>query len=53
MLSLFIRNKPIHSSERMLHKDCDHKGSVQKKNLVVILKELGAKMNRLAVNCQL
>jgi hypothetical protein len=50
--SLFIRairDKPIISSERMLHKAYDHKGSVAKKKkkkpLVVILKELGAKTN--------
>jgi hypothetical protein len=29
----------------MLHKDYDHKGSVEKQPLVVILKGLGAKMN--------
>jgi hypothetical protein len=29
--SIFIRDAFIFSSERMLHKDCDHKGSVAKK----------------------
>jgi hypothetical protein len=29
--SIFIRNKPIFSSEGMLHKDYDRKGSVAKK----------------------
>jgi hypothetical protein len=29
--SKFIRDKPIFSSERMLHNDYDHKGSVEKK----------------------
>jgi hypothetical protein len=31
MASIFIRDKPIFSSERMLHKDYDHKGPVEKK----------------------
>jgi hypothetical protein len=44
-------NKPIHSSERMLHKNNDRKSSVDKTE-VVILKGLGAKMNWLAVNRQ-
>jgi hypothetical protein len=44
MRSLFIRDKPILSSEKILHKDYDRKGSVaKKKSLVVILKDLGAK----------
>jgi hypothetical protein len=30
--------------ERILHKDCDRKGSVAKKSLVMSLKGLGAKM---------
>jgi hypothetical protein len=38
--------------ERMLHKDYDWKGSVEKKSLVVSLKGLGAKKNWLAVNRQ-
>jgi hypothetical protein len=51
--SLFIRDRPILSSERVLYKDCDHKGSVAKnKSLVVSLKGLGAKTNWLAVNSQ-
>jgi hypothetical protein len=29
--SIFIRDKPIFSSERVLHKDNDRKGSVEKK----------------------
>jgi hypothetical protein len=41
-----IREKPVLSSERMLHKDYDHKGSAAKiKSLVVILKRLGDKKN--------
>jgi hypothetical protein len=39
--SIFIRDKPILLSERMLHKDCDHKGSVEK-NKIVILEGLDA-----------
>jgi hypothetical protein len=51
--SLFLREKPILSLERMLHKDCERKGSVaKKKSLVVILKGLGPKANCLAVNRQ-
>jgi hypothetical protein len=29
-LSIFIRDKPISSSERMLYKNYDHKGLVEK-----------------------
>jgi hypothetical protein len=49
--SIFIRDKPILSSERMLLMDYDRKGSVKQKGkcLVVSLKGLGAKMNWLAV----
>jgi hypothetical protein len=47
-----IRDKPIFSSERMLHKDYYRKGPVKKKSLVVILEGLGTKTNWLAVNCQ-
>jgi hypothetical protein len=36
--SVFIRDNPIFSSERMLHKDYYRKGSVEKKSLVVSLK---------------
>jgi hypothetical protein len=39
--SIFIRDKPILS----LQKDYNFKGSIEKKNLVVSLKELGAKKN--------
>ena len=43
--SIFIRDKPIFSSERLLHKDYDRKGSVVKEIfLVVILKGLGPKL---------
>jgi hypothetical protein len=31
--SIFIRDKPIFSSERMLHKDYDRKGSVKKNSV--------------------
>jgi hypothetical protein len=41
--SIFIKDEPILSSERMLHKDFDRKCSVGKKTLVVILKGLGSK----------
>jgi hypothetical protein len=48
--NLFIRDKPILSSENMLHKEYDRKGSVEKENpLLVSLKGLGAKTNWLAV----
>jgi hypothetical protein len=40
------------SSEKMLHKDYFRKSSVGKKSLVVGLKGLDAKTNRLAVNRQ-
>jgi hypothetical protein len=43
--SIFIRDKPIFSSERKLHKDCYRKGSVEKNSLVVILKGLDDKTN--------
>jgi hypothetical protein len=43
--SMFIRDKLVFSSERVLHKDYDRKGSVEKKSLVVSLKGLGAKTN--------
>jgi hypothetical protein len=36
--SIFIRDKPVFSSERMLRKDCYRKGLVAKKSLVVGLK---------------
>jgi hypothetical protein len=45
-LSIFIKDKSILSSEKMLHKDYDYKGSVGKrKSLVVSLTGLGAKTN--------
>jgi hypothetical protein len=50
--SLFIRDKPILSSERMSYKDYDRKGSVEKENVVVSLKGLVAKTNWLAVEPQ-
>jgi hypothetical protein len=43
--SIFIRDKRVFLSEGMLHKDYYHKGSVEKKFLVVILKGLDAKAN--------
>jgi hypothetical protein len=45
MPSIFIREKPIFSSERLLYKDYDRKGPVEKTVLVVSLKGLGAKTN--------
>jgi hypothetical protein len=45
--SPFIRDKPIHSSERMLHKDYNLNDSVAKKKnaFVISLKGLGTKTN--------
>jgi hypothetical protein len=43
--SIVVRDKPIFSSERMLHKDYYRRGSVEKKNLVVGLKGFDAKTN--------
>jgi hypothetical protein len=44
--SIFTREKPIFSSERMLHKDYYRRSSVErKKSLVVGLKGLDAKTN--------
>jgi hypothetical protein len=40
-----VNERPIISSESMLHKDYDCKGSVEKNLLVVSLKGLGAKTN--------
>jgi hypothetical protein len=49
-MTLTLRgDKPILSSERMLHKEYDRKGSVKKITLVVKFKGLGAKTNCLAV----
>jgi hypothetical protein len=43
---MFIRDKPIFSSERMLHKDYYGKDSVEKiRSVVVSLEGLNAKMN--------
>jgi hypothetical protein len=43
--SIFVRDKHIFSSERMLHKDYYRRSSVEKKNLVVALKGLDDKTN--------
>jgi hypothetical protein len=43
--SIFISDKPIFSSERILHKDYYRRGSAEKKCLVVGLKGLDAKTN--------
>jgi hypothetical protein len=43
--SIFIRDKPIFSSEKKLLKDCYCKGSVERRTLVVGLKGLDTKMN--------
>jgi hypothetical protein len=51
-IHLFIRDKHIFPSERMLRKDYDRKGSIEKKNLAASLKGLDAKTNWLAVNRQ-
>jgi hypothetical protein len=40
---IFIRDKPIFSSERMLHKAYYRRSSVEKQSLVVGLKGLDAK----------
>jgi hypothetical protein len=40
-----VNDRPILSSVRMLHKDYDRKCSIEKKNLAVSLKGLGAKIN--------
>jgi hypothetical protein len=42
---VIVNDRPIFSSEMMLHKDYDLKGSVAEKILVVSLKGLDAKMN--------
>jgi hypothetical protein len=47
--SIFIRDKPIYSPERMLHKDYYRKRSVEKISLAVGLKGLDAKTNCLPV----
>jgi hypothetical protein len=43
--SIFIRDKPNISSGRMLHKDYDYEGSVEKIMSGVILNGLDAKAN--------
>jgi hypothetical protein len=43
--SILIRDIPIFSSERMLHKDYDCKVQLKEKSLVVNLEGLGTKMN--------
>jgi hypothetical protein len=44
--NILVRDKHIFSSERMLHKDYDRMGSVEKKrSIVVSLKGLRARMN--------
>jgi hypothetical protein len=40
---LLMKDKPILSSERLLHKNYDRKNSAEKKSLVVSLKGLGPK----------
>jgi hypothetical protein len=47
-----VNDRPILSSERMLHKDYDHKCSVGKKKMTGHLKGLVTKTNWLAVNGQ-
>jgi hypothetical protein len=42
-LNILIRGKSISSSERVLHKDYDRKGSLKKMALVVSLKGFDAK----------
>jgi 20S proteasome alpha/beta subunit len=45
MPSIFIRDNPIFSSERMLHQDYYRRSAVEKKSPVVGLKGLDAKTN--------
>jgi hypothetical protein len=40
-----VNDRPSLSSERMLYNDYDRRCSIEKKNLAVSLKELGAKTN--------
>jgi hypothetical protein len=42
-MCIFMRDKPILSSERMLHKDYDRRGSVAKISVAASLKGLGTK----------
>jgi hypothetical protein len=50
--SIFITDKLIFSSERMLNKDYYHKDSAKKISLVVSLEGFDVKTNWLAVNRQ-
>jgi hypothetical protein len=43
-VAIFIGDKPILLPGRILNKDYDRKGTVEKKSLIVSLKELPAKM---------
>jgi hypothetical protein len=44
--NIFIKDEPILPSERLLHKDYDHNGSVaENKSLVLSFKMLGVKTN--------
>jgi hypothetical protein len=45
MPSILMRDKPIFSSERMLHKDYYRRSLAEKKILIVGLKGLDAKTN--------
>jgi hypothetical protein len=49
---MFIRDKPILSSERMLHRNYYRKDSVEEKSFVMSRNGLDAKENWLAVNRQ-
>jgi hypothetical protein len=40
-----VNNRPIISSEKLLRKDYDRKGTIKRKSLVDSLNGLGAKMN--------
>jgi hypothetical protein len=44
-LAAIVNDRPILSSDRMLHKDYDRKSSIEKQILAVSLKGLGAKTN--------
>jgi hypothetical protein len=44
-LDRIVNENAILSSERVLHKDYDRRCSIEKKNLVVSLRGLAAKMN--------
>jgi hypothetical protein len=51
--AVIVNEKPILTSEMMLHKDCNRKCSEEIKLLVVSLKGLVVKTNWLAVNRRL